>query len=93
MNAPGTAKRTTFLPFHASVESLVAIGAKRFRSARADQGQKKGCGRTDTARAVLVELRCVRDMHEGALGDLVADFDRGRHDLVYGGVFVLVDER
>ena len=29
MKAPGTAKRTTFLPFHASVESLVAIATRQ----------------------------------------------------------------
>ena len=32
MKAPGTEKRTTFLPFHSSVEYLTAIEERRIRS-------------------------------------------------------------
>ncbi len=79
MKAPGTAKITTFLPFHASVEILEAIRKDVKVSKRdGDRGWTIARDRrTDTARAAVRELGGVGDVDEGARGDRVADFDAG----------------
>ena len=56
MNAPGTATRTTFLPFHSSVFSFVAVRAARSRAQRGRRGSQHGiCG--VKARAIVRSRR------------------------------------
>ena len=86
VNAPGTEKMTTFLPFHASVVSFEAGWGRECKFGEECDGCDQGEILTDTAGGVALELGGVVDGGELASGDGVADLDVDHFDLGVGGL-------
>lgn len=83
MKAPGTAKITTFLPFHASVVNLEAgdVASIPFSPVISRNDRL-----TDTASKTVCELRGPGDSDERALGDGIADLNANHVDSESRGV-------
>jgi hypothetical protein len=73
VNAPGMEKRTTFFPFHSSVENLVGIPQASYIEPKIINVSDVYHNLDTTY--VVFELLSVGDVRKGGGGKLVADFD------------------